>query len=68
VGLDPRHHLILSPLVPSRSAALSPTFLGKTRGAGVRHPKLDETEPGLSHALPMTLDALSDRGGLSHDM
>jgi hypothetical protein len=69
VCLDPRHHLILSPLVPGRRAALSPTFFGKSLGAGVRHPKLDETEPSLPHALAMTLDALpSGGGGPSHDM
>jgi len=74
VCLDPRHDLVLSPLVLARSAALSATFGGKTLGAGVRYPQLDETEPSLPHALPMTLHALangrdlSDGGGPLHDM
>jgi hypothetical protein len=68
VCLDPRHHLTLGALVPGRSAALPPTFLGKSLSAGVRHPQLDEAETSPSHALAITLDALPEGAGLSHDM
>jgi hypothetical protein len=57
VRLDPRHHLILSALVPGCGAALTPAFRGEPTSARVRHPQLDQAETGTPHAFSIALDS-----------